>query len=115
MKVMINNNTFNVKACFTHQQQSEGMQGKRFDDTFNGMLFFMNSPYQSFWMKDCLIPLDIIMIDDNKISKIHHDCPPCDRKSCPSYSGKGNLVLELEGGTCKELGINEDDNVKIIF
>lgn len=115
MKVIINNNTFNVKACFTPQQQSEGMQGKRFDDTFNGMLFFMNSLHQSFWMRGCLIPLDIIMIDEGKISKIHHNCEPCHTKFCQSYRGKGNLVLELKGGSCKELGISEDDEVKIIF
>jgi uncharacterized membrane protein (UPF0127 family) len=115
MKVIINNIIFNVKACFTPQQQMEGMQGKRFDDTFNGMLFFMNTPYQSFWMKGCVIPLDIIIIDDNVITTIHRDCQPCRTSYCKSYQGVGNLVLELEGGSCENLGITEGDSVYIEF
>ena len=115
MKVKIGNNIFNVKVASTSKEVQEGMMNKNFDKTFNGMLFFMNSLYQSFWMRGCLISLDIIMIDEGKISKIHHNCEPCHTKFCQSYRGKGNLVLELEGGSCETLGIGEDDEVKIIF
>ena len=47
-------------------------------------------------MKDCKIPLDIIFINGNKITKIHHNCPPCKSNDCPSYVGTGDSILELK-------------------
>lgn len=113
MKVNIGNNEFNVKVCETPKQQKEGMQHKTFDGSFDGMLFPMKGNHQSFWMKDCKVSLDIIMIEDDTITKIHHECPPCKKLDCPSYHGKGNIVLELPGGTCKKLKIIEGDYVQI--
>ena len=78
MKVMINNNIFKVKLCATTSSISEGMTKKRFNENFNGMLFMMpESTEQSFWMYNCIIPLDIIIIDNGNISEIHNNCPPC--------------------------------------
>ena len=87
--------------------------GKRFDKEFNGMLFMMpNSEEQSFWTYNCIIPLDIIMINNGVIDTINHNCPPCKMKdSCKSYTGVGNEVLELYGGTCEKLGIKKGDSV----
>lgn len=113
MKVNIGNNEFNVKVCETPKQQKEGMQHKTFDKSFNGMLFPMKGNHQSFWMKDCEVSLDIIMIEDDTITKIHHNCRPCKNHDCRSYHGRGNIVLELPGGTCKKLGIIEGDYVQI--
>jgi len=68
-----------------------------------------NIKEQSFWMKNCLIPLDIIMMVDNQVTKIHHNCPPCKEQPCDSYRGNGNQVLELKGGESERLGIREGD------
>lgn len=91
------------------------MMGKRFDDTFNGMLFVMSeSIEQSFWMKNCIIPLDIIMINDGSITEIHKNCQPCEEKNpCESYRGFGNMVLEIAGGECDSRGINIGDSIMI--
>jgi len=115
MKVKINENIFKVKTLIDENSQSLGMQNKSFDNTFDGLLFLMGGKEQCFWMKDCIIPLDIIMIKNNVIVNIHHDCPPCKSDDCPSYCGKGNIVLELEGGTCEEVGIEPGDSVEYIF
>lgn len=115
MKVNINENIFKVKVLVDEKSQRAGMQKKRFDSTFDGMLFLMGGKDQCFWMKDCLIPLDIIMIKNNVIVNIHHNCPPCNSKDCPSYCGKGNIVLELAGGTCEELEIEPGDTIQYIF
>jgi uncharacterized membrane protein (UPF0127 family) len=109
MKVKINNNTFKVKTLIDKKSQSIGMMGKKFDNTFDGMLFLMDGKKQCFWMKNCIIPLDIIMIKNNVIVNIHNDCSPCNDDDCPSYCGRGNIVLELEGGTCDELNIQPGD------
>lgn len=113
MNVIINDNIIKVKLCTTFDSIKEGMMGKNFNESFNGMLFFMpETTEQSFWMYNCIIPLDIIMIDNNEITEIHHGCEPCDNMSqCESYKGFGNMVLELQGDYCKENGIKKGDKI----
>jgi len=115
MKVNINENIFKVKSLVDKKSQKVGMQKRRFDSTFDGLLFLMGGKKQCFWMKDCIIPLDIIMIKNNVIVNIHHDCPQCNSENCPSYCGRGNIVLELAGGTCEELNIQPGDWVEYVF
>jgi uncharacterized membrane protein (UPF0127 family) len=62
MIVKIKNNQFNVKVCNSRKEIEEGMMGKSFDG-FDGMLFFMSTGEHSFWMKNCIIPLDIIFFN----------------------------------------------------
>jgi uncharacterized membrane protein (UPF0127 family) len=111
MNININNNNFKVKTLFSQKDTSNGMMGKKFDNTFNGMLFLMSDGLHCFWMKNCIIPLDIIFIQDHIISKIHHNCPPCKTKDCGNYCGEGDMILELQGGTCKKLDIKSGDKV----
>jgi len=116
MKVKINKNIFNVKVLIDEKSQAVGMMGKTFDNTFDGLLFLMGGKEQCFWMKNCLIPLDIIIIKNNVIVNIHHNCPPCDDEfDCPSYCGNGNIVLEVEGGTCDIENIQPGDSVEYIL
>ena len=81
---------------------------------FNGMLFFMDDDTSCFWMKNCIIPLDIIFIEGRTITKIHHDCPPCKSDDCPNYCGKGRMILEIMGGSAKELDIKKGDQIKFL-
>jgi uncharacterized membrane protein (UPF0127 family) len=115
MRVKINDNIFNVKTLVDENSQSIGMMGKKFNSTFNGLLFLMGGKKQCFWMKNCIIPLDIIIIKNNVIVNIHFNCPPCNEEPCPSYCGRGNIVLELEGGSCENLNIQAGDSVEYIF
>jgi uncharacterized membrane protein (UPF0127 family) len=115
MKVKINENIFNIKTLIDKRSQSIGMMGKSFDETFNGLLFLMGGKKQCFWMKNCIENLDIIIIKNNVIVNIHHDCPPCNDNDCPSYCGNGNIVLELEGGTCEYLNIEAGDVIEYLF
>ena len=111
MDIIINNNLFNVKCVMTSKDTQQGMMGKKFDNTFDGMLFMMNGNNHSFWMKGCIIPLDIIYIKNDTVSKIHHDCEPCKSEPCKRYSGNGDSILEVLGGTCKKYDITEGDRV----
>jgi uncharacterized membrane protein (UPF0127 family) len=115
MKVKINDNSFNVKVLTDKKSQSIGMMGKTFNNHFDGLLFLMSGKKQCFWMKNCIIPLDIIIIKNNVIVNIHHNCEPCLGDECPSYCGNGNIVLEIEGGSCDILNIQPGDSVEYIF
>ena len=111
MLININNHPFKVKTVFTTKDTQQGMMGKKFDNSFNGMLFLMNEGDHCFWMKGCLIDLDIIFINDNKITKIHHNCTPCNGDNCPNFCGYGDSILELRGGTCNRLDIKKGDKI----
>ena len=116
MKVKVNENIFNVKTLIDEHSQRVGMIGKEFDETFDGLLFLMGGNKQCFWMLDCITNLDIIIIKNNVIVNIHHNCPPCDDEyDCISSCGNGNIVLELEGGSCEELNIEPGDTVEYLF
>jgi len=111
MELIINKNKFKVKTVISSKDTSRGMMNKRFDDTFNGMLFIMSEGEHCFWMKNCIIPLDIIFIDNDTITEIHSNCAPCKTKDCENYCGEGDMILELQGGTCKDLGIKIGDKI----
>jgi uncharacterized membrane protein (UPF0127 family) len=118
MRLKIDNNIFDVKVVQTDSERSEGMMGKTFTDKFNGMLFLMEDEVSCFWMKNCVIPLDIIFIHNGIISKIHHDCPPCTSKDdeiCDNYCGRGKMILEVEGGTCNTFNIKKGDSIKLLI
>ena len=73
-----------------------------------GMLFvFDKADFWSFWMRNTLIPLDIIRIDkDNKVVDFI-SLPPCKEAQCPSFSPKAQAIqaIELNSWTIEKLGI----------
>jgi uncharacterized membrane protein (UPF0127 family) len=111
MKVKIRDNKFKVKVMDTPSARIEGMQGKEFNEYFNGMLFLMESSSNCFWMKGCIISLDIIFINNNIVTRVFDKCPPCYLDDCPSYCAKGSIILEVVAGTCNKLGIQKGDKV----
>ena len=105
MNVILDNKVLPLEIMSTPNAISTGMMGREFLD--GGMLFvFSEVSERSFWMKDCLISLDIVFIINNKDTKIHRDCPPCNDNKCKSYYGVANKVLEVPSG---KYYINEGD------
>ena len=101
MKITLNNKEIPVEIMDTPNSISTGMMGR--DQLVGGMLFvFDKVGERSFWMKDCLIPLDIIFMVGGEVSEVYENCPPCESQSCKHYSGLADKVLELNGGTYKD-------------
>ena len=70
MKIKIKNQTLPLEIMSTPNSRELGMMGRNSLD--GGMLFiFPDVSEKSFWMKNCLIKLDIIFIVGNKITKIY--------------------------------------------
>ena len=97
--VYINGKTFDAEYLKSPEEIQRGMMGR---EELNGcMVFNMGKGHHSFWMKDCLIPLDIIFVLNNRINQIHQNCPVEDphRMTLPKYSGIGDHVIEFPAGT----------------
>jgi hypothetical protein len=94
----------------TPNQRNKGMMGRK---SLNGGMLFLFPDIQelSFWMKNCLIPLDIIFMVNNKVTHIAKNATPCTTQ-CPSYRSIGNRVLELNGGEVDVLGISQGDTLE---
>lgn len=97
MNVILNNKTIALELMTTPDSRNTGMMGREYLN--GGMLFlFPEVSERSFWMKNCLIHLDIVFIVGNKITKIYRHCPPCNEIKCNRYEGIGDKVLELPSG-----------------
>jgi uncharacterized membrane protein (UPF0127 family) len=71
---------------------------------------------QAFWMKNTLIPLDMLYFDSaRKLVSMQLNVPPCKADPCPSYpSGAPALyVLELPAGTASKLGLTVGEQMTI--
>jgi uncharacterized membrane protein (UPF0127 family) len=82
-----------------------------------GMLFlFPDTGVHSFWMKNTLIPLDMIWIDENlRVVDVKAGVPPCEADPCPSYLPRGPArhVLELAAGQAAAHRVDPGDAVTI--
>lgn len=66
MIVEVNDKKYNVKVAKSQEERIKGLQNKKELQKDEGMLFIFDKPQQvSMWMKDTLIPLDIIFINDD--------------------------------------------------
>jgi uncharacterized membrane protein (UPF0127 family) len=78
-----------------------------------GMIFlFTQAGDYPFWMKNTLIPLDMIWMDANhRIVHIAHDVPPCKADPCPNYppNAKASSVLELAAGVAAKHHLKDGD------
>ncbi len=103
---------FHVEVARTELQQERGLMFRSHLAPDAGMIFPMNPPRMaSFWMKNTIIPLDMIFIRaDGSIARIAAETVPY--SLAPVSSGEPvAAVLEIAGGRAAELGINEDDKV----
>lgn len=80
-----------------------------------GMLFaYDNEEIRRFWMKNTLIPLDMIFVDSSsKIIDIKENVPPCKQEECPTYLSKepAQYVLEVNAGFVQEKGVKIGDRL----
>ena len=97
---------FTVEVARTEEQQRQGMMNRQSLAPDRGMIFPYDPPVPaSFWMKNTLIPLDMIFIRaDGTVARIEANAAPLSLD--PVAAGEPvAAVLELAGGRAAELGI----------
>ena len=103
---------FQVEIAATRAEQERGLMFRKSLEPDRGMLFTYAKPQRvAYWMKNTLIPLDILYIAPNgRILSIARNARPHDET--PLASGGLVLgVLELAGGRAAQLGILPGDRV----
>jgi len=114
-KVCMENKCFDVEIAKTGEERRIGLMNRKHLDLDRGMLFlFENEGVYGFWMKNTLIPLDIIWIGENKeVVFIKENAMPCNLENCETFypAQKASYVLEINGGLAEKYGIKIGDKV----
>jgi uncharacterized membrane protein (UPF0127 family) len=108
---------FSVELAKTKQQRDYGLMNRKELSKDFGMLFiFDKEGIYPFWMKNTLIPLDIIWISENsEVVYIAQNVQSCRNLICPSVVpiAKAKYVLEINAGVCREIDLKVGDKLKI--
>ncbi len=104
---------FNVWVADTPDRSQQGLMFLQWLPPDQGMLFPQDSPrVMHMWMKNTLIPLDMLFIDaKGRIIGIHERATPRSEDIISSPAAV-KAVLELAGGECAQLGIRVGDQVR---
>ncbi|WP_103256529.1 DUF192 domain-containing protein [Tabrizicola aquatica] len=98
--------SFAVEVADDDAERARGLMFRESMDAGAGMLFVYDSPRRArFWMKNTLIPLDMIFADaTGAVTRVHSNAIPGDLT--PIDGGEGvAYVLEINGGLAERLGI----------
>lgn len=97
---------FSVEVADDDAKRSRGLMFRESMPRSAGMLFVYESPRRAqFWMKNTLIPLDMIFADEQGVvSRVHSNAVPQDLTTIDGGDGV-RFVLEINGGLASRLGI----------
>lgn len=125
--LFLNNNSIN-EVCFKEKcfkveianneiERSQGLMFRQNLSENEGMLFiFPKEDNYNFWMKNTLIPLDIIWISkDKEVIYIQKNVLPCQKDPCQKYISpkKAQYVLEINANQTEKTEINIGDKIII--
>lgn len=103
--VCLGDRCFQVQIADSPDERERGLMYVTHLPAMSGMLFvFDQEGVYPFRMKNTLIPLDMIRINDaRQIVGIEQNVPPCKADPCPTYgpSALARYVLEVNGGSLK--------------
>ena len=114
-----NGDCVDVELAITPEERATGLMYRTSLDVDKGMLFIYERPGRlKFWMKNTLIPLDMIFLNKDKdVVHIEHDVPPCKEDPCMSYGPPekfSQYVLEVAAGVSNEQEISIGDKLTFV-
>jgi uncharacterized protein len=98
--------SFAIEVADDQDERAKGLMFREKMAMSAGMLFAYEAPRRaSFWMKNTLIPLDMIFADPaGKVTAVHANAVPGDLTSIDGGEGV-QYIVEINGGLAKRLGI----------
>nr|WP_245873081.1 DUF192 domain-containing protein [Albidovulum inexpectatum] len=97
---------FSVEIADDESERARGLMHRESLPRGAGMLFVYDRPGPvAFWMKNTLIPLDMIFVaPDGRVTAVHSMAKPLDLTPIPGPSDTV-MVLEINGGLARALGL----------
>ncbi len=116
--VTLKNTTFAVEIADDDEERARGLMYREKLAKNQGMLFvFPKEEPRAFWMKNTLIPLDMIFLDGQQtIVSIQKQAKPCGKQPvCPLYESRkpAKYVLEINGGVATKLKLKEGEKITL--
>lgn len=115
-QVCLKDHCFNIELAVTDEERNRGLMFREYLALNESMLFiFPEEGEYPFWMKNTLIPLDIIWINQEKeVVFIKENLQPCeDEYFCPLVHSDKNAkyVLEVNEGIVEKIGLEVGDKI----
>lgn len=108
---------FTLEVADTPTEREVGLMNRTSLPQDHGMLFVSDTPQRvSFWMKNTLIPLDLVLIRDSRIVEMIPNMLPClPETECTTYTSNEvvDFGLELNAGTIERLDLQIGDNARL--
>ncbi len=122
--IEIKGTSFDLELALNNPQRERGLMGREEIPDDGGMLFVLppEDPFPAeltFWMKGCLIPIDVIFLSlEGEVTAVHAMEPPApgtpDEKLTRYRSyGDAQFAIELRGGRAEELGVKRGDQIEL--
>lgn len=113
-EVEISGKTFILKRAFTVEAREKGLSGVVSLGENEGMIFEFEIPSKyGFWMKDMLMPIDMIFVDQNTITDVYKYLTPESFPASFLPSRDINFVIELNAGESEKTKIEIGEEIKI--
>jgi uncharacterized membrane protein (UPF0127 family) len=116
--ILPSGSTYALEVVRTPEEQEQGLMFRESLAERTGMLFpFVDKAVHRFWMKNTMIPLDMIWMDaDGKVIFVSADTPPCKADPCPSYGpdAPAASVLEIAGGMARKERVTVGSSIKFL-
>ena len=116
--VMPSGAVYSAELARTPEEQAQGLMFRESLPPRHGMLFLFAKPnVHKFWMKNTMIPLDMIWLDrEGRVIFVSADTPPCKADPCPSYGpdAPAVTVLEIAGGMATKEAVKPGSLLKLI-
>lgn len=105
--------TYIVEVADEKEERTKGLMYRENLPEDKGMIFIYEEELKpAFWMKNMLIPLDMVFLDkDFKVVDYFVNVPPCEQDPCPHYipSSNAQYVVELNAGQVGKMGLERGD------
>ncbi len=118
-KVCLKDKCFSLEIANTPEKRTKGLMFRKELAEDKAMLFvFPKQGVYNFWMKNTLIPLDIIWVNqEGRIVFIKNNALPCEKDPCKSIKPNmlAKYVLEIKGGLAEKAGLEIGDKLSFNF